>query len=297
MRPGAGIQGRFGMTRPVSSARAIAALAISLLCTTAVAAPTPARSGTIARPEVRSSTALVVDIKDSSILFAQRDDAVRPIASITKLMTALVVLDGGQSLDEVITIGRADRDAARGSPSRLGVGTRLSRGELLHLALMSSENRAAQALGRSYPGGLSAFMKAMNDKAKTLGMTHSKFADPTGLSSGNVASARDLVKLVRAATGNQLIRRYSTGERYTVKAGKQALEYRNTNTLVTKPDWNIAVQKTGYTQAAGQCLVMHTRINDRSVVIVLLNSFGKYTRVADARRIRKWMESGPHTST
>lgn len=295
--PGADNQGWFGMTRRISAARAVAALAMSLLCTTAFAAAPSARSGTITRPEVRSSTALVVDIKDSSVLFALHDDAVRPIASITKLMTALVVLDGGQSLDEVITISAADRNAARGSASRLGVGTRLSRGELLHLALMSSENRAAQALGRSYPGGLPAFMKAMNDKAKALGMTHSKFADPTGLSSGNVASARDLVKLVKAASDNQLIRRYSTGERYTVKAGKQSLEYRTTNTLVTKPDWNIAVQKTGYTQAAGQCLVMHTRINDRSVVIVLLNSFGKYTRVADARRIRKWMESAARTTT
>lgn len=270
---------------------------MSLLLNAAFAAPPTARSGAITRPEVRSSTALVVDAKDSSVLFARHDDAVRPIASITKLMTALVVLDGKQPLDEVITISREDRDGARGSASRLGVGTRLSRAELLHLALMSSENRAAQALARSYPGGLPVFMKAMNNKAGALGMTQSRFMDPTGLSSGNVASARDLVKLVKAASDNVLIRRYSTGERYTVKSGKYALEYRNTNTLVTKPDWNIAVQKTGYTQAAGQCLVMHTRIQGRSVVIVLLNSFGKYTRVADARRIRKWMESGLRTTT
>jgi D-alanyl-D-alanine endopeptidase (penicillin-binding protein 7) len=284
------------MTRHLSATRVITAIVMSLLLSAASAAPQTTRSGTITRPDVRSSTVLVVDTKDSSVLFAQRDDAVRPIASITKLMTALVVLDGGQSLDEFVTISGDDRNAARGSASRLGVGTRLSRGELLHLALMSSENRAAQALGRSYPGGLAAFMKAMNDKAKVLGMTQAKFADPTGLSSGNVASARDLVKLVKAASDHELIRRYSTGERYTVKAGKQALVYRNTNTLVTKPDWNIAVQKTGYTQAAGQCLVMHTRIDGRSVVIVLLNSFGKYTRVADARRIRKWMESGARTT-
>jgi serine-type D-Ala-D-Ala endopeptidase (penicillin-binding protein 7) len=284
------------MTRTLSAARAIAALFSFLLLTTVFAAQPSAGSGTITRPDVRSSTALVVDANDSSVLFAQRDEAVRPIASITKLMTALVVLDGKQSLDEIITITNADRNGARGSGSRLGVGTRLSRGELLQLALMSSENRAAQALGRSYPGGLPAFLRAMNDKAAELGMTHSKFADPTGLSSGNVASARDLVKLVQAASDNPLIRRYSTGERHTVKAGRQALEYRNTNTLVTKPDWNIAVQKTGYTQAAGQCLVMHTRIDGRSVVIVLLNSFGKYTRIADARRIRKWMESAGRTA-
>lgn len=285
----------------LSVARPSAALLSSLLLScmlpaAAFAAQPSTGSGTITRPDVRSATALVVDAKDSSVLFALHDDAVRPIASITKLMTALVVLDGGQSLDEMITISGADRNATR-SASRLGVGTRLSRGELLHLALMSSENRAAQALGRSYPGGLPAFLKAMNDKARALGMTQSKFADPTGLSSSNVASARDLVKLVKAASDHELIRRYSTGERYTVKAGKQALEYRNTNALVTKPDWNIAVQKTGYTQAAGQCLVMHTRIDGRSVVIVLLNSFGKYTRVADARRIRKWMESAAHTTS
>ena len=285
------------MTRTLSAARAITALFSFFLLGAAFAAQPSAGSGTITRPDVRSSTALVVEANDSSVLFAQRDDAVRPIASITKLMTALVVLDGQQSLDEVITITNADRNGARGSASRLGVGTRLSRGELLQLALMSSENRAAQALGRSYPGGLPTFLRAMNDKAAELGMTHSKFADPTGLSAGNVASARDLVKLVQAASDHPLIRRYSTGERHTVKAGRQALEYRNTNALVTKPDWNIAVQKTGYTQAAGQCLVMHTRIDGRSVVIVLLNSFGKYTRIADARRIRKWMESAGRTAT
>jgi len=283
------------MTRHLSAARAITTIVMSLLLGAAIAAPPSARSGT--RPDVRSSTALVVDARDSSVLFAQRDDAVRPIASITKLMTALVVLDGGQSLDEVITISAEDRKTELSSASRLAAGTRLTRGELLHLALMSSENRAAQALGRNYPGGLPVFIKAMNAKAGALGMTSSRFADPTGLSSRNVASARDLVKLVKAASDNPLIRRYSTDERYTVKAGRQALEYRNTNALVTKPDWNIAVQKTGYTQAAGQCLVMHTRIDGRSVVIVLLNSFGKYTRVADARRIRKWMESAARTTT
>lgn len=296
MRRGAGNQGWFAMTRRISAARAIAVLATSLLVTTAFAAPSSGR-GNITRPEVRSSTVLVVDAKDSSVLFAQRDEAVRPIASITKLMTALVVLGGGQSLDEVVTISVEDRKTELSSASRLAVGTRLTRGELLHLALMSSENRAAQALGRNYPGGLPAFIKAMNEKAGVLGMTSSKFADPTGLSIRNVASAQDLVKLVKAASANPLIRRYSTDERYTVKSGKHALEYRNTNALVTKPDWNIAVQKTGYTQAAGQCLVMHTRIDGRSVVIVLLNSFGKYTRVADARRIRKWMESAARTAT
>ena len=162
---------------------------------------------------------------------------------------------------------------------------------------MSSENRAAQALGRSYPGGLAAFLRAMNARAKALGMTSSQFADPTGLSSRNVASARDLVKLVRAASADPIIRKYSTDERHTVVAGKQQVEFRNTNTLVAKSDWDITVQKTGYTLAAGQCLVMNTVIEGRSVVIVLLNSFGKYTRVADARRIRKWLEAARNSVT
>jgi serine-type D-Ala-D-Ala endopeptidase (penicillin-binding protein 7) len=284
--------------RSFCGARGLLALVLSgLLLSAAAGTPSTATAKPATRPEVRSSAALVVDARDSSVLFAQRDDAAVPIASITKLMTALVVLEGRQPLDEMITITGADRDNARGSPSRLGVGTRLSRGELLHLALMSSENRAAQALGRSYPGGLTVFVRAMNAKAKALGMSRSRFADPTGLSSGNVASARDLVKLVKAASADPLVRRYSTDPRHTVVAGKHALEFRNTNTLVAKPDWSIAVQKTGYTIAAGQCLVMQTVIEGRSVVIVLLNSFGKYTRVADARRIRKWMEAARQSAT
>ncbi len=278
--------------RSFSGTRGLLVLAGSLfLFSAASAAPAPGTSRPPARPDVRSSAALVVDATDSSVLFAQRDDVAVPIASITKLMTALVILEGKQPLNEVLTITSDDRDTERGSSSRLAPGTRLPRGELLHLALMSSENRAAHALGRNYPGGLPAFVRAMNAKAGALGMASSRFTDPTGLSSHNVASARDLVKLVRAASAAPLIRRYSTDERHTVAAGRRSLEFRNTNALVTRPDWNIAVQKTGYTQDAGECLVMHTRIEDRSVVIVLLNSFGKQTRVADARRIRKWMEA------
>jgi len=288
--------------RSFCGARGLLASVLSgVLLSAALAAPASAGSGPASkapsRPEVRSSAALVVDARDSSVLFAQRDDAAVPIASITKLMTALVVLEGRQPLDEVVAITGADRDATRGSASRLGVGTRLSRGNLLHLALMSSENRAAQALGRSYPGGLAAFLRAMNARAKALGMTNSQFADPTGLSSRNVASARDLVKLVKAASADPVIRKYSTDERHTVVAGRQQVEFRNTNLLVAKPDWDIAVQKTGYTLAAGQCLVMNTVIDGRSVVIVLLNSFGKYTRVADARRIRKWLEAARNSVT
>lgn len=273
--------------------RARYALAIALSTfLLGTAAASPARPAKVSRPDVRSSAALVIDAADSSVLFAQRDNVAVPVASITKLMTALVVLDAGQSLDELVTITR--EDAQRAGRSRLSTGTRLTRGELLHLALMSSENRAAYALGRSYPGGMEAFRRAANAKAVELGMSRSHFVEPTGLSSLNVASARDLAKLVNAATANPVIRRYSTDQSYAVKAGRQSLEFRNTNTLVARPDWDIAVQKTGYTLAAGQCLVMNTVIEGRSVIIVLLNSFGKYTRVADARRIRKWMEAAPN---
>ncbi|MEO7386887.1 MAG: D-alanyl-D-alanine endopeptidase [Gammaproteobacteria bacterium] len=291
MMPPASNQGWVGLMGRFQVARALLAPALcALLLSPAFASPTPAKAKPAARPDVRSSAALVVDAKDSSVLFALRDDKALPIASITKLMTALVVLQGRQPLDQLLTITVADRDTELATSSRLAVGTRLTRGQLLHLALMSSENRAAHALGRNYPGGEPAFVSAMNAKARTLGMEHSQFADPTGLSSRNVATARDLVRLVKAASAEQLIRQYSTDERHTIVAGKRSIEFRNTNALVMRPDWQIDVQKTGYTVAAGQCLVMNTVIEGRSVVIVLLNSFGKYTRVADARRIRKWME-------
>jgi len=247
-------------------------------------------------PLVRSSAALVIDETDFSVLYAQDEDAVLPIASITKLMTALVVLEGDQSMDEKITITNADRDTELNSGSRLNIGSRLSRGEMLHLALMASENRAAHALGRTYPGGIPAFLEAMNARARSLGMTSTYFADPTGLSSRNVSSARDLVRLVVAASRDPLIRHYSTDQKYTARVGKRPLEFRNTNLLVTKPDWDIALQKTGYTRAAGRCLVMKTLIQGKSVVIVLLNSLGTQTRLADARRIRQWMEAGAESA-
>jgi len=215
-----------------------------------------------------------------------------PIASITKLMTALVVLDADQPLDEMIELSVADRRLERSSASRLAIGNKLSRSDLLHLALMSSENRAAHAVARAYPGGLPACIKAMNAKARALGMKSARFTDPTGLSSGNVSSAADLAKLVAAAAANPTIRMYSTSASHTVAVGRHLLEFRNTNSLVKKADWDVLLQKTGYTSDAGQCLVMKTVIRERPVLIVLLNSFGKYTRVADARRIRKWMEAG-----
>lgn len=247
------------------------------------------------KPQTKSASVLVMDESDATVLYAKQSQKVMPVASITKLMTALVVLEGKQSLDETVTILQTDRDRSKASASRLAVGTKLTRAELLHLALMSSENRAAQAVGRAYPGGLNAFIKEMNSKARELGMKSSRFVDPTGLSSGNVATAGDLVRLVVAAAKEPLIEEYSTSERLTVKVGRQMLEFRNTNSLTSKDDWDISVQKTGFTQDAGQCLVMRATIQDRPTVIVLLNSFGKLTRVADARRIRRWMEGSAGT--
>jgi D-alanyl-D-alanine endopeptidase (penicillin-binding protein 7) len=234
---------------------------------------------------------LIVDQSDSSVLYSRNSDVAAPIASITKLMTALVVLDAKQPLDEPIQITAADRDFPKSSFSRLTVGTTLTRGDLMHLALMSSENRAAHALGNNYPGGMPAMVAAMNAKAKALGMINAHFVDPTGLSSQNVASPDDLSKLVIAASKNSTIREYSTDRNYAVRVHKRLVEFRNTDNLVANPTWNIIVQKTGYIAEAGKCLVMAAVIEGRSVVIVLLDSFGKYTRVADAKRVKTWMES------
>jgi D-alanyl-D-alanine endopeptidase (penicillin-binding protein 7) len=242
-------------------------------------------------PKLMSSSVLVVDQNDSSVLYSRHSDVAAPIASITKLMTALVVLDAKQPLDEPIQITDADRDFPKAAFSRLTVGTTLTRGDLMHLALMSSENRAAHALGNNYPGGMRAMVAAMNAKAAALGMTSSHFVDPTGLSSENVASPEDLSKLVIAASKNRTIREYSTDKNYSVRVRRHLVEYHNTDNLVANPTWNIIVQKTGYITEAGKCLVMASVIEGRSVVIVLLDSLGKYTRVADAKRIKTWMEA------
>jgi len=247
-------------------------------------------SVTASDPKLRSTSALVLDETDSKVLYARRADVPKPIASITKLMTALVVLDAGQPLDEQLEVTREDCAVGRGAYSRLAVGTRLTRADLLHLALMSSENRAAHALGRNYPGGVPAFVRAMNAKARALGMTSTHFVEPTGLSSDNVASAEDLAKLVTAASHNATIREFSTDSGYAVRVRRHIVQYRNTDSLVSNPTWDIIVQKTGYISEAGRCLVMQAVIEGRKVAIVLLDSFGKYTRVADARRVRKWME-------
>jgi len=262
----------------------------------AQAAVLPALAVDMSKPDVRSRSALVVDRTDGSILYSQLADDVAPIASITKLMTALVVLDANQPLDETLEVTQADRIHGRGAASRIQVGAKLTRGELLRLALMSSENRAAHVLGRNYPGGEVAAVRAMNRKALALGMTRSHFVDPAGLSGENVASAADLAKLVVAASKSPVIRSYSTTERYSVTLGRSSVEFHNTNLLVRDPKWVIDVQKTGYISEAGQCLVLQARIIGRDTVIVLLNSFGKYTRVADARRIRQWLEHRPPTA-
>jgi D-alanyl-D-alanine endopeptidase (penicillin-binding protein 7) len=240
-------------------------------------------------PAVRSAAALVLDRSTGSVIYERRADAAAPIASITKLMTALVVLEAQQPLDEEIEIVAADRTRTQGVASRLAVGTRLTREELLRLALMSSENRAAQALCRSYTGGEPACLAAMNAKALQLGMTGAHFEDGTGLSARNVATPNGLAKLVMAANHVEMIREFSTTPAYSARVGRQVLEFHNTDPLVRDPEWQVSVQKTGHIAAAGQCLVLQALIDGRDVVIVLLNSVGKYTRVADARRVRKWL--------
>lgn len=245
-------------------------------------------------PLLRSSAALVLDATGSSVLYARHSDIAMPIASITKLMTALVVMEAGQPLDETLEVSSDDVAHGRGAVSRLIPGTSLTRGDLMHLALMASENRAAHALARNYPGGVDACVDAMNVKARELGMQATRFVEPTGLSEENVASAEDLSKLVMAAAKVPAIREYSTDTSYDVRVGRRRLTFHSTDSLTSKSDWDIVVQKTGYIARAGRCLVMQTVIEARTVVIVLLNSYGKRTRVADARRIRRWMESSEH---
>lgn len=242
-------------------------------------------------PNLRSEEVLVLDTTHAQVLYARRADVPQPIASITKLLTALVVTEAHQPLDETLEITREDCALGRGAFSRLRVGTRLTRAEMLHLALMASENRAAHTLARNYPGGEPAFVRAMNVKARELGMTSAHFVEPTGLSSENVASPEDLAKLVAAASEVPIIREYSTDSRYAVRVGRRKLEFRTTDSLVRNPGWKILVQKTGYINEAGRCLVMRAQIDGRDVVLVLLHSYGKYTRVADARRVRKWMDA------
>ncbi len=241
---------------------------------------------------LKSSSALVVYQGTGRVLYAKNTETVVPIASITKLMTAMVTLDAKLSLDESVQISGADIDEIKGTRSRLGIGSVLTRSELLRLALMSSENRAAAALARTYPGSTAAFVAAMNQKAAELGMWSTRFVDSTGLSSDNVSTAQDLVKMVNAAYHYSLVREYTTGTAHAVSLAKgRILQYRNSNGLVKNPSWHIGLSKTGYISEAGRCLVMQAEIASMPVVIVLLDSWGKLSRIGDANRIKKWIES------
>jgi D-alanyl-D-alanine endopeptidase (penicillin-binding protein 7) len=240
---------------------------------------------------LRSAAAIIQDQETGEILYGKNSSTVTPIASITKLMTAMVVLDAGLDLQETITISGEDMDSLRGTHSRLKPGASLSRDELLRVALMASENRAAAALGRTYPGSIDAFKRAMNHKAQMLGMNGSHFDDATGLSSANVSSAEDLVKLVRAAHRYDLIRSYTTMTGHEVHVAGRPLAYHNTNRLVANGSWNIGLSKTGFTNDAGRCLVLQAKLAERQVIIVLLDSLGKLSRIGDANRIRAWLEA------
>jgi D-alanyl-D-alanine endopeptidase (penicillin-binding protein 7) len=243
--------------------------------------------------DLKSSVALVMDQDTDEVLFSKNPQAVLPIASITKLMTALLVVEAGQSLDEKLTITDADKDTEKGTGSRLAVGTTLSRGELLHLALMSSENRAAHALGRNYPGGLEVFVEAMNAKAQSLGMLDTRYVEPTGLSSRNQSSARDLAALVKVAHEVPLLREFSTSKEAMVTVGRRQMAFHSTNGLVRSSSWDIGLQKTGFINEAGRCLVMQAQMAGRKLIMVFLDSTGKYSRIGDAERVRKWISSNP----
>lgn len=244
-------------------------------------------------PQLKSRVAVVVDARTNQVLYRRGPDTPRPIASITKLMTALVVREANQPLDEVLTIGPEDVRATKKSTSRLPVGTKLTRAQYLQLALMASDNRAANVLGRNYPGGRAAFVSAMRREARRIGMTRTHFVEPTGLSSANVSTTTDLARLVRAASQDSLIRRMSTAPELTVNVRGRAMVFRNTDQLVRDPSWDISVSKTGYIQEAGRCLVLEAMLDGRPVVMVLLDSPGTASRFADARRVRRWLGSEP----
>ena len=246
-------------------------------------------------PIIQSTGALVLDPTTGQTLFSKNADFVHPIASITKLMTAMVVIDAKLNGDEAIEITTEDIDLVKNTTSRLPIGSHFRRDDLLRLALMASDNRAASALGRNYPGGLPAFVEAMNAKAHALGLTQTHYVDSSGLSPGNVSSALDLGKLVAAASNYPLIREYTTTRAVTVQLpdSKRKMTFQNTNALVRASDWNIGLSKTGYINEAGKCLVMMAMIANQPIVIVLLDSWGRLTRIGDANRIRKWLERNP----
>jgi D-alanyl-D-alanine endopeptidase (penicillin-binding protein 7) len=243
--------------------------------------------------DLKSSVAFVVDQDTGKVLLRKNENAVLPIASLTKLMTGMIVSEAKLPMEEMITITQDDVDTEKGSSSRLKVGTTLTRGELMHLSLMSSENRAAHALGRTYPGGMSAFVEAMNAKARLLGMKDTRYVEPTGLSSRNQSSAQDLANLVAAASHDPMLRELSTSPGHEVEVGNRMLKYNNTNRLVKNPEWDIGLQKTGYISEAGQCLVMQAKVAGRKLIMVFLDSAGKLSRLGDAERVRKWVETIP----
>lgn len=244
--------------------------------------------------DLKSSVALVMDQETNEVVLAKNSEAVLPIASLTKLMTATVIVEAHLPMDEAITVTSDDVDTEKNSSSRLTVGATLTRGELLHLALMSSENRAAHALGRTYPGGLQAFVATMNAKARALGMNDTRYVDPTGLNSNNQSSARDLASLVKSAYQQPLIRELSTSPEHAVRLGNRQVQFRNTNSLVRSPAWDIGLQKTGYIVEAGRCLVMQASMVGRKYIMIFLDSAGKYSRQADAERVRRWLERSSH---
>lgn len=239
---------------------------------------------------LHSSVALVVDQETREILYSKNDRAVLPIASLTKLMTGLVIAEADLQMDEPLRITQADVDTEKGSTSRLAVGTELTRGDLMHLSLMSSENRAAHALGRTFPGGMDVFVSRMNQRARSLGMVDTRFVDPTGLSSQNQASANDLAVLAAKAYSEPILRELSTSHGRQVSVGSRTLQYNNTNGLVKSPQWDIGLQKTGYISEAGRCLVMQAQVAGRNLIMVFLDSAGKFSRIGDAERVRKWLE-------
>jgi len=240
--------------------------------------------------DLKSSVAYVIDQDTNEVLLSKNDQAILPIASITKLMTGVVLSEAKLSMEESITITQDDVDTEKGSSSRLKVGTTLTRGELLHLSLMASENRAAHAIGRTYPGGLNAFVDLMNAKATSLGMRDTRYIEPTGLSSRNQSSAKDLATLVSFAYQDPILRELSTSPSYQVEVGKHTLNYKTTNRLIKNPNWDIGLQKTGYISEAGQCLVMQAKIAGRKLIMVFLDSAGKLSRITDAERVRRWVE-------
>lgn len=271
-------------------------LAISLITAShyAVAAPL---NNNLKHQELAAGSALLVDLKTNQVLYSSNPDFIAPIASVTKLMTAMVTLDAKQPLDEKLPIVIKDTAEMQGVFSRVRVGSQLSRHDTLLITLMSSENRAAASLAHHYPGGHEAFIQAMNAKAQALGMHSSQFVEPTGLSEKNVSSAHDLVLLIKAAQQYPLIKQFSTTDEKTIAFTKPnyTLGFRNTNALVRKDNWNIQLSKTGFTNSAGHCLVMSTEMNNRPVAFVVLDAFGKYTHMADANRLKKWLETGTVT--